>query len=296
MNKRILHIREWIIKQLLFLCSFISVLTTIGIIYILSLETIEFFQSIGFAPFFFDTEWTPLNTEKHYGIWPLLGGTLLTTFIALAVAVPIGLISAIYLSEYASKRFREITKPLLEILAALPSVVYGYFALLFITPFLKIFIPELSGFNALSAGIAMGIMIIPLVSSLSEDAMHAVPAELREGAYALGSSKIQVAFRIVFPAALSGIMSAIILALSRAIGETMIVAIAAGQQARLTLNPLLPVETITTFIVKITLGDTPQDSLEYKTIFVCGMTLFVITFVLNFLSFYLKKRFREVHQ
>ncbi len=296
MVKKSTKFKEWAIERLLLLCSLLSVFTTAGIIYVLFSETLGFFQEVSLKQFFFDTEWTPMFTNKHYGIWPLLSGTFLTTVIALAVAVPIGLISAMYLSEYASGKVRRIVKPLLEILAAIPTVVYGYFALLFITPLLKTFIPGLSGFNALSAGIVMGIMIIPLVSSLSEDAMHAVPMGLREGAYALGSHKIQVAFKIIFPAALSGISAAIILAVSRAIGETMIVAIAAGQQARLTLNPLIPVETITAFIVQISLGDTPHGSLEYKTIFVCGMTLFVMTFLLNILSFRLKKRFQEVYQ
>ncbi len=278
------------------LCSLLSVFTTAGIIYVLMSETVGFFKEVSFAQFFFDTQWTPMFTQKHYGIWPLLSGTFLTTLIAISVAVPIGLISAVYLSEYASVKTRNTVKPILEILAAVPTVVYGYFALLFITPLLRKFIPGLSGFNALSAGLVMGVMIIPLVSSLSEDAMHAVPGGLREGAYALGSRKIQVAFNIVFPAALSGITAAVILAVSRAVGETMIVAIAAGQQARLTLDPLVPVETITAFIVQISLGDTPHGSLEYKTIFVCGMTLFLMTFLLNILSFHLKKRFQEVYQ
>lgn len=277
-------------------CSLLSVLTTIGIIWILLSETIGFFQVVSIKQFLFDTQWTPLFTQKHYGIWPLLGGTFLTTIIAIAVAVPIGLISAVYLSEYASVRVRQIVKPLLEILAAVPTVVYGYFALLFITPLLKQVFPEMSGFNALSAGLVMGVMIIPMISSLSEDAMSAVPMGLREGAYALGSRKIQVAFKIVFPAALSGIIAAIILSVSRAVGETMIVAIAAGQQPRLSLDPLTPIMTITAYIVQVSLGDTPHGTLEYKTIFVCGMTLFMMTFLLNVLSFHLKKKFREVYQ
>lgn len=278
------------------LCSLLSVLTSAGIIFVLMSETVGFFKEVSFAQFFLDTQWTPMFTQKHYGILPLLSGTFLTTIIALMVAVPIGLISAVYLSEYAGANTRNKVKPLLEVLAAVPTVVYGYFALMFITPLLKTFIPGLSGFNALSAGIVMGIMIIPLVSSLSEDAMHAVPMHLREAGYALGSRKIQVAFKIIFPAALSGITAAIILAVSRAVGETMIVAIAAGQQAKLTLNPLVPVETITAFIVQISLGDTPHGTLEYKTIFVCGMMLFVMTFLLNILSFKLKKRFQEIYQ
>lgn len=278
------------------LCSLLSILTTAGIIFVLFSETVGFFQQVPWTKFLFDTQWTPMFTDKHYGIWPLVAGTFLTTMIALLVAVPIGLISAVYLSEYASPKLRNTVKPLLEILAAVPTVVYGYFALLFVTPLLRSFMPELSGFNALSAGLVMGVMIIPLVASLSEDAMNAVPMSLREGAYALGARKIQVAFNIVFPAAFSGITAAVILAISRAIGETMIVAIAAGQQARFTLDPLVPVQTITAYIVQISLGDTPHGSLEYKTIFVCGMTLFMMTFLLNIVSFNLRKKFREVYQ
>lgn len=293
---KILKWKEFVIERLLLLCSLLSVLTTIGIIYVLLSETIGFFKEVSLVDFLTDVQWTPLFTQKHFGILPLLSGTFLTTVIAILVAVPTGLISAIYLSEYASGRVRNIVKPLMEILAAVPTVVYGYFALLFITPFLRTIIPGISGFNALSAGLVMGVMIIPLVSSLSEDAMHAVPPGLKEGAYALGSRRIQVALRIVFPAALSGITASIILAMSRAIGETMIVAIAAGQQPTLTLNPLVPIETITAYIVQISLGDTPHGTLEYRTIFVCGMTLFVITFILNVISFNLRKHFREVYE
>ncbi len=295
-KKSWLRIKESLIERLLFLCSLLSVFTTGAIIYILLSESIGFFKEVPIWQFLTDTQWTPLFSNKHFGILPLLSGTFLTTMIAISVSVPIGLISAVYLSEYASAKVRQFVKPLLEILAAVPTVVYGYFALLFITPILKKLIPGLAGFNSLSAGFVMGIMIIPLVSSLSEDAMHAVPNGLREGAYALGSHKIQVAFKIVFPAALSGITAAVILAVSRAIGETMIVAIAAGQQPNLTLNPLVPVETITAYIVQVSLGDTPHGTLEYKTIFVCGMTLFVLTFLLNIVSFKLKRRFQEVYE
>lgn len=289
-------LKEQLIERLLQLCSLLSVFTTAAIIYILLSETIGFFKEVSIVEFLTGREWTPLFTNKHFGILPLVCGTLLTTFIAIAVAVPLGLVSAIYLSEYASPKARNIVKPCTEILAAVPTVVYGYFALLFVTPLLKIFIPGLAGFSALSAGFVMGIMIIPLVSSLSEDAMHAVPMGLREGAYALGSQKIQVAFRIVLPAALSGITAAVILAVSRAIGETMIVAIAAGLQPRLTLNPLVPIETITAYIVQISLGDTPHGTIEYKTIFACGMVLFLMTFALNIMSFQLKKRFQEIYE
>ena len=295
-HNKLLRIKEMLIERLLFCCSLLSVLTTVGIIYILLSESIGFFQEVRFVDFLTDTQWTPMFTNKHFGILPLLCGTLVTTVIALSVAVPVGLVSAVYLSEYATVKARHVIKPLLEILAAVPTVVYGYFALLFVTPILKKFIPGLGGFNALSAGLVMGVMIIPLVSSLSEDAMHAVPMGLREGAYALGAHKIQVAFRIVFPAALSGITAAVILAVSRAIGETMIVAIAAGQQPKFTLNPLVPIETITAYIVQISLGDTPHGTLEYKTIFVCGMTLFVLTFILNVFSFKLKRRFQEIYE
>ncbi len=295
-KNNIVKLKEALIERLLLCCSLLSVLTTAGIIWVLLSETIGFFKQVSIIDFLTDTQWTPMFTNKHFGIMPLLCGTMVTTFIAIAVAVPLGLISAIYLSEYATSKVRQIIKPLLEVLAAVPTVVYGYFALLFVTPLLKIFIPGLSGFNALSAGLVMGVMIIPLVSSLSEDAMHAVPMGLREGAYALGSHKIQVAFKIVFPAALSGITAAIILAVSRAIGETMIVAIAAGQQPKFTVNPLVPIETITAYIVQISLGDTPHGTLEYSTIFVCGTTLFVVTFFLNVISFKLKRRFQEIYE
>lgn len=292
----ILKLKEFLIERGLFSCSLLSVLTTLGIILVLSFETFEFFKEVSILKFLTDTQWTPLFINKHFGILPLLCGTFLTTLIAIGVAIPVGLVSAVYLSEYASLKIRNIVKPLMEILAAVPTVVYGYFALLFVTPLLKIIIPSLSGFNALSSGIVMGIMIIPLVSSLSEDAMRAVPMGLREGAYAVGSSRLQVALRIVLPAALSGITAAFILAISRAIGETMIVAIAAGQQPRLTLNPLVPIETITAYIVQISLGDTPYGTLEYRTIFACGMSLFILTFVLNIISFKLKRRFQEVYE
>ena len=292
----LLKIKETLIERLLFFCSLLSVFTTLGIILVLSLETFEFFKEVPVLKFLTDTQWTPLFINKHFGILPLLSGTFLTTLIAMLVAMPVGLVGAVYLSEYSSLKVRNIVKPLLEILAAVPTVVYGYFALLFLTPLLKKIIPSLSGFNALSSGMVMGIMIIPLIVSLSEDAMRAVPMGLREGAYAVGSNRLQVSFRIVLPAALSGIIAAFILAVSRAIGETMIVAIAAGQQPKLTLNPLVPVETITAYIVQISLGDTPHGTLEYRTIFACGMSLFILTFILNMLSFKLKRRFQEVYE
>ncbi len=295
-RKFILKTKEILIERLLFFCSLLSVVTTLGIILVLLSETLEFFKEVPVLQFLTDTQWTPLFVNKHFGILPLLCGTFLTTLIAISVAVPVGLASAVYLSEYASLKIRNIVKPLMEILAAVPTVVYGYFALLFVTPLLKKIIPNLSGFNSLSGGVVMGIMIIPLISSLSEDAMRAVPMGLREGAYAVGSNRLQVALRIVFPAALSGIIAACILAISRAIGETMIVAIAAGQQPRLTLNPLVPIQTITAYIVQISLGDTPHGTLEYRTIFACGMSLFIMTFILNIFSFKLKRRFQEIYE
>jgi phosphate transport system permease protein len=284
------------IQFLLFLCSALSLATTLGIVLVLLFETVSFFQEVSFAAFFLDTEWTPLFFNKHFGIWPLFLGTVMVSMIAMLVALPIGLLSAIYLSEYAGDRVRKIVKPILEILAGIPTVVYGYFALLFVTPLLQGLIPSLSGFNALSPGIVMGIMIVPMISSLSEDAMYAVPKSLRDGAYALGSSQLQVAFRVVFPAAFSGISAACILAISRAIGETMVVAIAAGQQPRLTLSPLVPIETMTAYIVQVSLGDTPHGTIEYKTIFAVGMMLFIGTLILNLTSHWLRQRYREVYE
>ena len=296
MYRQIQKLKEKLIEGALFLSALFSIFVTVGIIVVLFFETYEFFKEVSIIDFFTDTQWTPLFTEKHFGILPLLTGTFLTTAIAIAVALPIGLVSAIYLSEYASGRVRTAIKPALEVLAAVPTVVYGYFALLFITPVLQKFIPDLSGFNALSPGIVMGIMIIPIISSLSEDAMHAVPMGLREGAYALGATKFQVAAKVVVPAAFSGIASSFILGISRAVGETMVVAIAAGQQPRLTLNPFVPLETVTAYIVQVSLGDTPTGTIEYKTIFAAGMSLFVVTFVLNIVSYWLRKRFREVYE
>ncbi|MDF1517958.1 MAG: phosphate ABC transporter permease subunit PstC, partial [Lutibacter sp.] len=267
-------IREFIIEKTLLSSALITVAVTVGIILVLAIEAFSFFREVSIFDFFTDTEWTPLFTKKHYGILPLLTGTLLTTFIAISVALPIGLSISIYLSEYAPRSFRKTIKPLLELLAAVPTVVYGFFALVVVTPFLQQFIPNLSGFNSLSAGIVMGIMIIPFVSSLSEDALFAVPKALREASYGMGATRLQTAFKVVVPAASSGIIVSIILAISRAIGETMIVAIAAGQQPRLTLDPTVPVETITAYIVQVSLGDVQHGSLEYKTIFAAGITLF----------------------
>lgn len=292
-RREIQKLKEGAIKGTLFTFASLSILTTIGIIGVLSFETIEFFREVSVWEFITGTEWTPLFAEKHFGILPLVTGTILISFIAMCVAIPLGMMSAIYLSEYAPSWFRNAVKPVLEVLAGIPTVVYGYFALLFVTPLLQSFIPGLSGFNALAPGIVMGIMILPIVSSLSEDAMHAVPMPLREGAYALGATRLQVSLRVVIPAALSGIMSACVLAVSRAIGETMIVTIASGQMPRFTANPLVGVETITAYIVQVSLGDTPSGTIEHKTIFAAGMTLFLFTFALNMVSQYLKERFGE---
>src|SRR5690554_3837345 len=293
-NKRL--IKEKIIEILLMLCGLVSVITTLGILYILLKDSIGFFTKVSLWDFLTDTQWTPLFEDQHFGILPLLTGTFLITFIAIAIALPLGMSIAIYLSEYADQRVKKIIKPFLEILSSIPTVVFGYFALVFVTPLLQSFIPGLAGFNSLSPGIVMGIMILPMVASLSEDALNAVPDSLREGAYALGASQMQTAFRVVLPAASSGVSVSVILAISRAIGETMIVAIAAGQQPRLTLNPLVPIETITAYIVQVSKGDVPQDSLGYKTIFAAGLTLFVLTFLLNSISFYLNKKFRAQYQ
>jgi phosphate transport system permease protein len=284
---------EFLIEWALLLCALLSIGTTAGIIVVLAVETIAFLREVPITAFLFGTEWTPLFATPRFGVLPLVSGTVLVSAIAMIVALPAGLLSAIYLSEYANPRIRRVVKPVLEILAGVPTVVYGYFALLFVTPLLQQLIPGLAGFNALGPGIVMGIMILPLVSSLSEDAMQAVPRSLREGSYALGATKMQTSVRVVLPAAFSGITAACILAASRAIGETMIVAIAAGQQPRLTWNPLLPIETMTAYIVQVSLGDTPQGTLEYRTIFAVGMLLFLGTFILNLISAWLRERFRE---
>lgn len=288
--------KEKIIEFILKTTALITVLTTIGIIWVLLNESIIFFKEVSIIDFLTDTQWTPLFANKHFGILPLISGTLLTTIIAISVSLPIGLTIAIYLSEYAPKKLKKIIKPLLEILAAVPTVVYGFFALMVVTPFLQKLIPEMAGFNSLSAGIVMGIMIIPFISSLSEDALSAVPKYLREASYAMGATRLQTSFKIMVPAASSGIIVSVILAFSRAIGETMIVAIAAGQQPRLTLNPFVPVETITAYIVQVSLGDVQHDSLEYRTIFAAGMILFILTFILNNISFWIRKKFREEYE
>lgn len=287
---------EKVIEFLLFSAAILTLFVTIAIILVLFLESFHFFKNVSIVEFFTSKEWTPLFENKNYGILPLLSGTFLTSIIALLFAVPIGLTIAIYLNEYAKPSVRKNVKPLLELLAAVPTVVYGFFALVIVTPLLQKIIPGLAGFNALSPGIVMGIMIIPLITSMSEDALNAVPKYLKEAAYGIGSTRFQTAIRVAVPAASSGILASIILAISRAIGETMIVAIAAGQQPRLTLNPLVPIETITTYIVQVSLGDVPHNSLEFQTIFAAGITLFIFTFILNNISFYVRKKFREKYE
>jgi phosphate transport system permease protein len=288
-------IQEKIIAAILFCCALVSVLTTFGIVAIIFQVAFEFFQEVSFAKFFLDTQWTPLFAERHFGIWPLICGTLLTTVIAMAVAIPLGLSSAIYLSEYAQPKVAAILRPAVELLAGVPTVVYGYFALLFVTPFLRSFLP-LELFNALSAGLMMGVMITPTVGSISLDAIKAVPRSLREGAYSLGITKLESIFRIVLPAALSGIIASIILGVSRAVGETMTVVIAAGQQPKLTVNFLESVETMTAYMAQISGGDSPRGSLNYKTLYAVGAVLFLITLALNIFSNWIAKRYKEKYE
>lgn len=294
--RRRLHqkVSEFVIESLLFLAALVSVFLTIAIAGILIKESLPFFSHVSIKEFLTGVEWTPMFDDAKFGILPLVSGTLLTSFIALAVAIPLGTIAAIYLSEFVTPKTREIFKPCLELLSAVPTVVYGYFALLFVTPILRQFFPDI-GFNVLSAGLVIGIMIIPYVSSLSEDAMRAVPNYLREGSYAMGATRIETAFKVVFPAALSGITSAYILGISRAIGETMVVAIAAGMQPNLTFNPLEPSETITAFIVQVSMGDLPHGSIGYQSIYVAGLTLLVITLIFNIIGFVLRRLFREAY-
>lgn len=288
--------KEKIIEFILAASAVVTILTTAGIIWVLVSESFGFFKEVSIIEFFTDTQWTPLFADKHYGILPLVSGTLLTTLIAIIVALPIGITVAVYLNEYAPRGFRNVIKPMLEILAAVPTVIYGYFALTVVTPWLQGFYPELAGFNALSPGIVMGIMIIPMISSLSEDALYAVPRSLRDASYGMGATRFQTAFRVLVPAASSGIIVSIILAISRAIGETMIVAVAAGQQPRLTFDPTVPVETISTYIVQVSMGDVARGTPEYKTIFAAGITLFVFTLILNNISVRIKKRFQQKYE
>ena len=295
-QKKMSRIFERIVESSLLGCGLLSILTTVGIIGVLLFETIAFFEEVSVLDFLTDTEWTPLFANKRFGVLPLLSGTFLTSIVAMFIAVPLGILTAIFLSEYAPDRLRRVLKPILEVLAGVPTIVYGYFALLFVTPLLQRLIPSLEPFNALSPGIVMGIMILPLVSSLSEDAMFAVPRSLRDAAYALGSSRLQVAWRVVVPAAFSGITASFVIAGSRAIGETMLVTIAAGKKANLTLNPLVAIETMTAYIVEVSLGDTPSGTLEYRTIFAVGMVLFLSTFVLNILGDRMRQRFRKRYE
>ncbi|MBT9461759.1 MAG: phosphate ABC transporter permease subunit PstC [Rugosibacter sp.] len=289
------HMKERVIESLLFLAAAMSVLTTVGIIYILVKESYVFFQTVPLSDFLFDTQWTPLFDDAHYGIMVLLSGTITSSVVALLVALPLGTIIAIYLSEFAGFKTREIAKPFLELLGGVPTIVYGYFALTFVAPLLQKIYPDLPGFSLLSAGLVMGIMIIPYVSSLSEDAMRAVPMALREGSYAMGATRLQTALRVVMPAATSGIASAYILGISRAVGETMILAVAAGMQPNLTFNPLESGATITSYIVQVALGDLPHGSIGYQTIFAAGLTLLLITLAFNLLGFWLRKKYREVY-
>lgn len=290
------HRKEKLIEAFMLLCSLVSVFTTLGIIVVLSVDSFKFFSEVSIVDFVTDTEWTPLFENKHFGIMPLLAGTLLTTLIATIIAVPVGVTIAVYLNEYATERFTSIVKPVLEILAVIPTVVYGFFALQYVTPVLQKIFPTLSGFNALSPGIVMGIMIIPYITSLSEDALRAVPKSLREASYGMGANRFQTAFKVMVPAASSGIIVSIILAISRAIGETMIVAIAAGQEPKLTFNPMQSVETITTYIVQVSMGDVEQDSIEYYSIFAAGITLFAFTFILNSVSFAIRRKFSQKYE
>src|SRR5688572_7992255 len=287
--------RDRIIEAGLLLAALVAVFTTLAIVFTLVYESLPFFEHVPIKDFLTDTMWTPLFAEARYGIMPLVAGTLVTTFVALAVAIPCGTIIAIYLSEFAPFRVREIVKPCLELLGAVPTVVYGYFALLMVTPLLQVFFPDLPGFNMLSAGLVIGIMIIPYVASVSEDAMRAVPNYMREGSYAMGATRFQTAVRVVVPGALSGIAAAYILGISRAVGETMVVAIAAGLQPKLTWDPTEPAATITAFIVQVSLGDLPHDSIGYQSIFAAGLVLMLMTLIFNIGGFALTRKFRQAY-
>jgi phosphate transport system permease protein len=287
--------RERLIEGVLLLAACVSVLTTLGIVYILLKESVLFFSHVPVWTFLTDTQWTPLFDDAHFGIAVLLAGTVSSSLVALSIAIPLGTIIAIYLSEFAGHKPREIMKPLLELLSGVPTIIYGYFALLFVTPLLQKIYPGLPGFNVLAAGIVMGIMIIPYVSSLAEDAMRAVPMSLREGSYAMGATRFQTAVKVVVPAALSGIAAAYILGISRAVGETMILAVAAGMQPNLTLNPLEPAATITSYIVQVALGDLPHGSIGYQTIFAAGLMLMLLTLFFNLVGYWMRRRFREVY-
>lgn len=287
------HLSERIIEGLLFAAAAVSVLTTLGIVYVLVSESIHFFQSVSLIDFLTDTQWTPLFDDAHYGIMVLVSGTLVSSLVALAVAIPMGTTIAIYLSEFSRPQVREIAKPILELLGGIPTIVFGYFALLMVTPLLQKLFPELPGFSLLSAGLVMGIMIVPYIASLSEDAMRAVPMSLREGSYGMGATRLYTALHVVVPAAFSGLAASYILAISRAVGETMILAVAAGMQPNLTANPMEPAATITSYIVQVALGDLPHGSIGYQTIFAAGLTLMSMTLLFNIAGQWLRRKFRE---
>lgn len=287
------NVKERIIELILMMAALVAVATTFAIVGVLLYESLSFFKTVSVIEFFTDTQWTPLFEDAHYGIMPLVSGTLTTSAIALAVAVPIGTISAIFLSEFASHKTREIIKPILELLVGVPTVVFGYFALFFVTPLLQSIYPDLPSFNMLGAGIVMGIMIIPYIASMSEDAMRAVPMSMREGSYAMGATRFQTAIKVVTPAAISGIVAAYILAISRAVGETMVVAIAAGQQPNLTFNPLDSAATITAYIVQVAMGDLPHGSIGYQSIFAAGLVLMAMTLSFNIFGHWVRKKYRE---
>ena len=296
-GKRSRAVSERVIGSLLWLCGAISAVTTVGIVVVLAAEALRFFQRVPVVDFLFGTTWSALFRQPEFGVLPLVGGTLMITLVAMIVAVPLGLTSAIYLSEYAAPRVRTVVKPALELLAGVPTIVYGFFAVTFIRPeILKPIFPQIGPFSALAAGIAVGIMVIPLIASLSEDAMRAVPRSLREAGLALGGTKLEVSWRIVVPAAFSGIVAAVILAMSRAVGETMIVALAAGSKAQLTANPLQPAQTMTGFIVQAFSGDIVVGSTPYLSLFAVGLLLFLMTLVLNVVSQWVVRRFREVYE
>lgn len=287
------NLMERFVEFMLMLAALSAVFTTTAIVVILITESIGFFEHVSVLDFLTDTQWTPLFEDAHYGILPLISGTLTTSFVALALAVPVGTIGAIYLSEFASHKTRETVKPILELLVGVPTVVFGYFALLFVTPLLQKFIPSLPSFNMLGPGLVMGIMIIPYISSVAEDAMRAVPMSMREGSYAMGATRFQTAVRVVTPAAISGIVAAYILAISRALGETMVVALAAGQQPNLTFNPMESAATISAYIVQVAMGDLPHGSIGYQSIFAAGFVLMILTLTFNVIGHMVRKRFRE---
>jgi phosphate transport system permease protein len=287
--------KERLIEAALLSAAAISVLTTLGIVYVLVSESVSFFQHVSIIDFLTDTQWTPLFDDAHFGIMVLISGTLVSSAVALLVAIPMGTIIAIYLSEFADSRVREVSKPILELLGGIPTIVFGYFALLVVTPILQFVFPSLPGFSLLSAGLVMGIMIVPYIASLSEDAMRAVPMSMREGAYAMGSTKLYTAIHVVVPAAISGLAASYILAISRAVGETMILAVAAGMQPNLTWNPMEPAATITSYIVQVALGDLPHGSIGYQTIFAAGLTLLMITLIFNIIGQWLRAKYREVY-